>query len=389
MNIILFSDKEQKSLYPLTFTRPAGELRMGILTFRERWVKLLNTNKVSYLTDEYLSRCYPTQVEEENLFLHSAFLPTHNLVESVLSLAPNQGLTYQGQILAYRGALNNFENPETLTEYSEELVHIARPYDLFSYNDIALKFDFELITNGRESQPISATNGVIKPENIFLEEGASVEFAILNATDSYIYVGKNATISEGSLIKGSLAMCEHAQLNMGAKIYGATTLGPYCKVGGEVNNAILTGYSNKGHEGFLGNSVIGEWCNLGADTNNSNLKNNYSEVKLWDYTQNRFRKTGLQFCGLIMGDHSKSAINSQFNTGTVVGVFSNIFKSGFPPNKIDSFSWGGHSHDPKFRLEKAYEVAERMMQRRKVELTDELKELYSFLFDHEESLYFA
>ena len=248
-----------------------------------------------------------------------------------------------------------------------------------------LAFDFELLTKNRISQPISETNGVINEDNIFLEEGAKVEFAILNATDGPIYIGKDAEICEGSMVRGGLALCDHAKLNLGTKIYGATTIGPHCKVGGEVNNSILTGYSNKGHDGFLGNSVIGEWCNLGADTNNSNLKNNYGEVKLWNYAENKFEKTGLQFCGLIMGDHAKSAINTQFNTGTVVGPFANVFKSGFPPNRVKMFSWGGGSEDGKFRLDAAYEVAERMMSRRKVELTNDMKNIIKHLFQtHQE-----
>lgn len=382
MNIILFCGDDQKQLLPLTFMKPAGELRMGILTFKERWEKLLN-GTVSYITDDYLSELFPLNISEDSIFIHSGFFPTHELVEKIKNLKPNFGITKNSELVAFRGNINQFEYQDgDLEEFNLDLIRIKRPYDLFSNNQHALEFDFELITKGRKSQTISETNGLINPENIFLESGAKVEYAILNATDGPIYLGKNAEICEGSMVRGGLALCDNAKLNLGTKIYGATTIGPHCKVGGEVNNSILTAYSNKGHDGFLGNSVIGEWCNLGADTNNSNLKNNYGDVKLWNYTTNSFEKTGLQFCGLIMGDHAKSAINTQFNTGTVVGPFANIFHAGFPPNRIKAFSWGGHSENAKFRLEAAYDVAEKMMERRHVPLTDEIKNVVKYLFEH-------
>lgn len=380
MNILLFSTHEHQNLLPLTFTKPCGELRMGILTFRERWEKLLNA-EVSYLTEDYLSELFQANIQEDNVFIHSNYFPTEDLVKEIQQLEKGKALQYKQEIIAFRGNKEAFDAKDfDVIEFQRELKHILRPYDLFSMNEEALQFDFELITKGRISQPISETNGVTQAENIFIEEGAKVEFSILNPSNSKIYIGKDAEICEGSMVRGGLALCEHAKLNMGAKIYGATTIGPWSKVGGEVNNSILTAYSNKGHDGFLGNSVIGEWCNLGADTNNSNLKNNYGEVKLWNYATNHFEKTGLQFCGLIMGDHAKSAINTQFNTGTVVGPFANVFKSGFPPNKIGMFSWGGHREDAKFRLEAAYEVAERMMRRRNVDLTENMKKVISHLF---------
>ena len=384
MNVILFCQQEQQTLLPLTFLKPAGELRMGIFTFNERWQKLLD-GKNSYLTDDYFADLYPITTQENNYFIHSAYFPTHNFVQKIKNLKKNEGIKLNDQIIAFHGSKTAFDNQlGNFINWTEDLMHIQRPYDLFSFNDKALQFDFEFVTRGRESQPISQTNGVIHPEKIFLEEGAKVEFSVLNATDGPIYIGKNAEILEGSLVRGGLALCHDAKLNMGSKIYGATTVGPWCKVGGEVNNSILTAYSNKGHEGFLGNSVIGEWCNLGADTNNSNLKNNYGEVKLWNYESKKFDKTGLQFCGLIMGDHAKSAINTQFNTGTVVGTFANIFRAGFPPNKIENFSWGGFSGDEKFRIEAAYDTAEKMMGRRKVQLTDELKEVIKYVFNSSE-----
>lgn len=385
MNVILFSNKEQQQLLPLTFTKPSGELRMGILTFKERWEKYLG-KKISYKTLPYLAKEYPIKLEDKNLFLNATYLPNSEFFDALLNLNVGKAIQYKDEIIAFRGTEADFESKNwEVQSWDTELIHIQRPYDLFSYNDKVLAFDFELLTKNRISQPISETNGVINEDNIFLEEGAKVEFAILNATDGPIYIGRDAEICEGSMVRGGLALCDHAKLNLGTKIYGATTIGPHCKVGGEVNNSILTGYSNKGHDGFLGNSVIGEWCNLGADTNNSNLKNNYGEVKLWNYAENKFEKTGLQFCGLIMGDHAKSAINTQFNTGTVVGPFANVFKSGFPPNRVKMFSWGGGSEDGKFRLNAAYEVAERMMSRRNVELTNNMKNIIKHLFQtHQE-----
>lgn len=381
MNVILFCEKEQEQLLPLTYLKPCGELRMGILTFKDRWEKFLG-KKISYKTLPYLAEAFPMKEEETNLFLNPTYLPTAELFDTLLNLKQGKAIEYKGAILAFKGSNEDFEAKNWETQsWDAELIHIQRPYDLFSYNDKVLAFDFELLTKNRISQPISETNGVIHEENIFLEEGAKVEYAILNATDGPIYIGKDAEICEGSMVRGGLALCEHAKLNLGTKIYGATTIGPHCKVGGEVNNSILTGYSNKGHDGFLGNSVIGEWCNLGADTNNSNLKNNYGEVKLWNYAEDKYEKTGLQFCGLIMGDHAKSAINTQFNTGTVVGPFANVFRAGFPPNRVEMFSWGGGKEDGNFRLDAAYEVAERMMSRRKVELTNDMKNIIKYLFD--------
>ncbi|MGI9526017.1 MAG: GlmU family protein [Weeksellaceae bacterium] len=382
MNVILYCNQEQQSLLPLTFLKPAGELRMGIFTFKERWQHLIQEADISYFTDYCLQELFPLDEAADNLFIHSSYFPTLELRDQILSLEFGEALEYQDNIIAYRGEIDGFDfNHVQRKPFTSELLYIERPYHLFLYNDHALRFDFDIITKDRKSQPISSTNGIIAPENIFLEEGAKVEYAILNATDGPIYIGNDAEICEGSMVRGGLALCEHAKLNMGAKIYGATTIGPWCKVGGEVNNSILTAYSNKGHDGFLGNSVIGEWCNLGADTNNSNLKNNYGEVKLWDYSTKHFEETGLQFCGLMMGDHSKAAINTQFNTGTVTGIFANIFKSGFPPNQIESFTWGGNHDSPKFNLESAYEVAKRMMSRRGVELTPALKNLITYWYD--------
>ncbi len=380
MNIILFDGEQRGNLLPLTFTKPVGALRMGILTFSERWEKLLN-GSVSYQTQDYLQGKFGTILTEDNIFINPSFFPSAALVEAIQALTEEQVLTFGGKIIAARTAQSSFDSIQNTIEFEGELKEIQYPWDIFSYNFEAIEYDFNLLTEGRTSQPISETNRVLHPERIFLEEGAKVEFSILNASEGPIYVGKDAEIMEGSMVRGGLALCEHAKINMGAKIYSGCTVGPHCKVGGELNNAILMAYSNKGHDGFLGNAVIGEWCNLGADTNNSNLKNNYSEVKQWNYPAGRFIKTGLQFCGLIMGDYSKSAINTQFNTGTVVGVSANIFQGGFPPNLIAHFSWGGPKDAPRFALDRAYEAAEKMMERRKVPFTAEDKKILEYIFN--------
>lgn len=379
MNIILFDGEEWENLLPLTFTKPVASLRMGVLSFAERWEKILNTT-ISYQTQSYLEEKFSTNYQSENIFINPSFFPTTELIHYIKELELNQSILFNGRLVAVK---TTEEFPRITSEIIslEKTIHIKNSWDLFTYNFQAIEFDFEILTKGRASQPISETNNVLHPEKIFIEEGAKVEFSILNASEGPIYIGKEAEIMEGCMIRGGLALCEHGKINMGAKIYPGCTVGPYCKVGGELNNAILMAYSNKGHDGFLGNAVLGEWCNLGADTNNSNLKNNYAEVKLWNYKEKRFVKTGLQFCGLIMGDYAKSAINTQFNTGTVVGVCANVFQSGFPPNMIKHYSWGGQSDAPVFSFERACEAAEKMMERRKVEFTPTDKKILEHIFN--------
>ncbi|NNE28518.1 MAG: glucose-1-phosphate thymidylyltransferase [Saprospiraceae bacterium] len=377
-NIILFDDDSRDDLLPLTFTRPVGMLRLGILTIAEKWEKRLE-GQVSYITQDYLSDKFPIQIEDDNFVINGGVCPSEQLVHLILQLEDNQALLDQGDLIAARLSQSQFQHLMEEEELEElqgfeladtEYYRVQKPWHLFSLNEKALKDDFEWLTKDRTSVPISSTNQTIAPENIFLEEGAQVECAVLNASAGPIYVGKNAIIMEGAMVRGGLALNEGAQIKMGAKIYGATTVGPYSKVGGEVANSVFQGFANKGHDGYLGNSVIGEWCNLGADSNISNLKNNYTEVRLWNYPQERFVSTGLTFCGLVMGDHSKCGINTMFNTGTVVGVFANIFGSGYPRNFIPSFSWGGASGFTTYKLSKACEVAEIVMARRKKELTD-------------------
>lgn len=383
---LIFSDAQfWEDFLPLTYTRPVAELRTGILTFSERWQKLLNITEISYITEDYLQKKFKSYQKMEGLLLVPNFIPSEDVLVQIKNLQIGEALIYKNEVLAARLNMENFSlsQIEKMIDITEELLFFKKSTDLFSKNDKAIDFDFELVTKGRTSQKLSETNGFLgNKENLFIEEGAEIEFATLNCKTGKIYIGKNAEVMEGAMIRGSLALCEGSKINMGSKVYGATTIGPQCKIGGEANNIVLFGYSSKAHEGFLGNSVIGEWCNLGADTNSSNLKNNYAEVKLWNYKAKNFEKTGLQFCGMIMGDHTKAAINTQFNTGTVVGVAANIFKTGFPPNLIESFSWGGHKGDEKFKLEKAYEVAEIAMKRRNVELSNEDKEILKWVYEN-------
>lgn len=383
MNYILFDGDVRNSLLPFTYTKPVADLRVGILTIREKWEKYLGSTTTT-LTEEYLEEKFPMVEMENNIMLNASFCPNEDLIEMIKNLSENEAIFKGEDVIAFYSKDTqqsiNFEEYNQI-EFNDELLQIKNTWDIFSLNDKAIKEDFELITKDRESQPIPNGVQTINPENIFIEEGAKLTFCTLNASNGPIYIGKNAEIMEGCMVRGALAMCESSILKLSAKIYGATTLGPYCKVGGEVNNSVLMGYSNKGHDGFLGNSVLGEWCNLGADTNNSNLKNNYAEVKLWNYNSNRFTKTGLQFCGLIMGDHSKCGINTMFNTGTVVGVSSNIFGSGFPRNFVPSFSWGGASGFTEYKTNKVFEVADVVMKRRNITFDDLDKKILEAVFD--------
>jgi UDP-N-acetylglucosamine diphosphorylase/glucosamine-1-phosphate N-acetyltransferase len=383
MNYILFDGDVRKSLLPFTYTKPVADIRIGILTIREKWEKHLSLTTTT-LTEEYLEEKYPMVEMEENILLNSSFCPTNSLVEQVKKLSKNEAIFKGEDVIAFFTSDSqeevNFDEYKQI-EFEEELIQIKNTWDIFSLNSKAIQQDFDLITEGKTSQPIPEGVQCINKENIFIEEGAKLTFATLNATNGPIYIGKNALIMEGVVVRGALAMCENSVLKLGAKIYGATTIGPHCKVGGELNNSVLMGYSSKGHEGYLGNSVIGEWCNLGADTNNSNLKNNYAEVKLWDYETGRFAKTGLQFCGLMMGDHSKCGINTMFNTGTVIGVSANIYGSGFPRNFIPSFSWGGASGFTDYKTNKVFEVAAVVMKRKNVVFDEKEKRILEHIFE--------
>lgn len=382
---LVFSDAQYwEDFLPLTFTRPVAEMRCGILTFSERWQKILKNTEISFFTENYLQNKFKNPEEKESLFLVTNFLPTENVIQQIKDLKQGEALVYEDELIAAKINMKGFSlnQIEKMKDIKEELIFFKKPTDLFTYNHKAIDFDFELLTKGKISQQLSSSNGFLGDEkDLFIEEGAQVEFSTINTKTGKIYIGKNAEVMEGCNLRGPIALCEESKFNLGAKIYGATTIGPHCKVGGEVSNIIIFGYSNKGHDGFVGNSVIGEWCNLGADTNSSNLKNNYGNVKLWNYRTKAFEDSGLQFAGLIMGDHSKTAINTQLNTGTVIGVASNIFKEGFPPNLIENFSWGGFKDDERFKLDKAYEVAEKVKARRKLLLTDDDKEILKYIFN--------
>ena len=372
MNYILFDGPFRNALLPFTYTRPVADIRFGILTIREKWERYLGATTTT-ITEDYLVSKFPMVELEENTLINASYTPNENLVEMIQNLKSNQ-VIYDGDVVvAFRATETqseiNFDAFEPLI-CPELTLSIKNTWSIFQLNGAAIEADFQLITKNRTSQPLPEQVVAFNADQIFIEEGAILPLCVLNATNGPIYIGKDAEIMEGSMVRGPFALCENSVLKMGTKIYGPTTIGPHSKVGGEVNNAVFFGYSNKAHDGFLGNSVIGEWCNLGADTNTSNLKNNYAEVRLWNYESENFAKTGLQFCGLLMGDHSKCGINTMFNTGTVVGVSANVFGSGFPRNFIPSFSWGGHSGLSTYLTNKAFEVAQVVMKRRGEEFTD-------------------
>ncbi len=373
MQINLFDPSEIRvSLLPFTYTRPVAEIRVGILKISEKWQHY--GFQTGFITEDYLSAKYGSI--DSTLKVNGALCPTEALGEAIKQLKPGEQLK-AGEVLlaAYEGATHtvSFEGAVTLVE---------NPWDIFALNKVQIEADFPMVTQGRTSLKITDPYTVVYgQENVFVDEGASIRAAIINAESGPVYIGKNAQVHEGSMIKGAFALCEGSHVNMGAKIKGDTTVGPYSKVGGEVSNSVIFGFSNKGHDGFLGNSVIGEWCNLGADTNTSNLKNNYAPVKLWNYGKGGFANTGLQFCGLMMGDHAKCGINTMFNTGTVVGVGANIFGSGFPRNFVPSFSWGGASGFITFQLRKFYEVATAVMKRRSLEFDDKEKAIIDAVFE--------
>jgi len=391
-NVILFDDEKWESLLPLTYTKPIGELRIGILTLREKWENYLNAT-VSYITQDYLSEKYPIAISKDNYVINSRLLPNQKVVSLIKGLDLNEALVLNDTFVAARLDEGQFDkliqendidelNGINIPEAGLGTILIERPYHIFQHNGSEIKRDFSLLTKHLQSAPIPDSVRVISPENLYVHPTAKLQHCIINASEGPVYIGANAEVMEGSVVRGPLALCNNGVIKLSCKIYGPTTIGPYSKVGGELNNVVIQGYSNKGHDGFLGNAVIGEWCNLGADTNNSNLKNNYSEVKLWDYMHDSFKKTGLQFCGLIMGDHSKCGINTMFNTGTVIGVGANIFGSGYPRNFIPSYSWGGKEGYQTNAYDKAIEVADIVMQRRKVMLSQLDKDILHHIYKH-------
>jgi len=384
MRYLLFDDENRVNLLPLAFTRPVAEFRIGILTITEKWSKRMPSNAVfgGFVTEEYLQDKYSSDIHEDQLWINASVCPNDNLLKDVLSLDVNESLfDEQENLIAFRSG--DFEESIDCKKYYTDVAytHILNLWDIFSKNGEELKTDFELLTKGRISQKANSTNTILGEEHLFIEEGAEVNCAIINANLGPVYIAKDAVVMEGSIIRGPFALCEASQTKLGSKIYGPTTIGPHSKVGGELNNVVIFGYSNKGHDGFIGNSVLGQWCNIGADSNNSNLKNNYAEVRLWSYATGRFAQTGLQFCGLIMGDHSKCGINTMFNTGTVVGVSANIFGAGFPRNFIPSFSWGGPQGQSTYKTDKAFDVVEKVMERRSIVFDEKEQAILTKVFE--------
>lgn len=381
MNIILHDNGKHLKFAPLSLTRPVGNLRMGMFTNDERWKMYQPNATVSYVTEEYLSKKFPAQLTSDNYYVNAAVIPSENLIELLSALAVGEAI-YQGEEwIAFRGEVLTLEGAKQLQ--ISDLIILEERWHLYQKNGEVLQADFDFYTKDKKSQPLSSTNTLIgDASQIFLEEGAVVEASILNTKSGPIYVGKDAEIMEGSVVRGALAMAEHSALKLATKVYGPTSLGEHCKVGGEVNNVIFQAFSNKGHDGFLGNSLVGEWCNLGADTNSSNLKNNYGLVKAYSYESGSIDATDVQFMGVCMGDHSKCGINTMFNTATVIGVSANVYGGDFPPKYIPSFAWGGSDGFVNFKLDKALEVAENMMGRRKVELTAEDKEILEYVADN-------
>jgi len=375
-NFVLFDDLHRDHLLPFAFIRPVAEIRMGILTLGEKWGKWTG-QQFSHFTQDYLQEKFPLISGIENIVINSAVTPNPALVEEIINLNCGEVLVRDNLMIAGcldRPSLDSFNRqiPEgyTIKQIQSDFVHISKLWHIFNFNGLELQSDFEIITAGRNTQPVSSTNHLINPGNIFVEEGAKMEYATINASTGPIYIGKNAEIMEGALIRGPLALCEGGKIKMGAKVYGPTTIGPYSKVGGEVTNSVIMGFSNKVHDGYMGNSVVGEWCNIGAGTNTSNLKNNYTLVKVWSYASGREEDTGLQFCGLFMGDYSRCGINTMFNTGTVVGVSANIFGPGFPGSFIPSFSWGGAGGFETYRLGKALETIQTVLAHRHLDITE-------------------
>ncbi|MBW7848085.1 MAG: GlmU family protein [Bacteroidales bacterium] len=385
MNYILFDSACRKNLLPLTFTRPVADIRFGILTIREKWEMYLKT-KTSSLTEDYLGIKFPLVKSSVNMLIDGSVCPNQALVDAISGLKEGQALVKEDSIVAMCLNANSLENINESNDEMEiietniDFLKLNYTWDVFHKNDQAIRDDYTLLTKGRKSQPLPADNKYLNPDNIFIEEGAVLHFATLNASTGPIYIGKNSEVMEGVNIRGPFALGEEAVVKMGAKIYGPTTIGPHSKVGGEINQSVVFGYSNKAHDGFLGHSVIGEWCNIGADSNTSNLMNTYEEVKLWSYAEDCFVQTGLQFCGTIMGDFSKCGINTMFNTGTVIGVSANIFGAGYQRNFIPSFSWGGTMGVQDYNLKKAFKTNEAVFLRRNKTFDKTEKDILTEIF---------
>ena len=386
MNVILF-DSNRVDFYPLSFTRPISCFRVGILTIKEKWEVFFDS--VSIYSEDYLSKKFQSNIMEDNIWINARALPSQSLITEIKNLRIGECLNHGDSKIAFRSSSYSAKNLNKVKS-NANLSIINSISDIFSFNGEEIKNDFKRMFSVddfewrgdvKDLEEIKNSNVKIGNGAIYIENGAKLNNCILNTTNGPIFIGKDSEIMEGSMIRGPFAICNNSVIKMGAKIYENTTVGPFCKVGGEINNVVFFGYSSKAHDGFLGNSIIGEWCNLGADTNNSNLKNNYDNVKIWNYLSESFKQTGLQFCGLIMGDHSKCGINTMFNTGTVVGVGANIFGSGFPRNFIPSFSWGGSSGLIVHRIDKFFKTAELVLARRNETLSDNDIEILSHVYN--------
>lgn len=393
MNYILFDDAQSEHLLPLTYTRPTCQLLVGIWTIREKWEARLERS-VSFIPyRSYLSNKFSVKFSDDNVFINGAALPDQPLVAAISALGMEQALVWGNRILALRSSqqIEHFELDGLqlvgvkMLEYEHAVEWVNFPEDVFRKNGYQIAIDYAMLTANRKSAKTHESVRLIAPENVFIEEGAKLFDCTINASGGPVYIAADAEVMEGATIRGPFYLGEHSAVKMGAKIYGDTSIGPHCKVGGEVSNSVMIGFSNKGHDGFMGNSVIGEWCNWGADTNNSNLKNNYEQVKLWDHVTNRFRNTGLQFAGLIMADHAKCGINTMFNTGTVVGVGANIFGAGFPRNFLPSFSWGGAQGIETFRFNKFCETASKVMERRGLGLDERERSILETVYNETSS----
>lgn len=396
MQLCFFEDDQFSTFHPLTLTRPIDNLRIGILTIAEKWEYALNTSNSNRVLRPELQGVFNTVTispEENCLWVNSRYLPTDRLLNQISDLSVGQYLQSGDSVIAAKvdGGISrqwiNENNPDFNILFvleTNDFLSINNLWDLFQLNANEIVRDIALMgLNTTQNGNISPTAVLENTDDIIIQEGATVEAGcVLNATKGPIFIGKNATVMSGAHIRGPVAICDHSTIKMGAKIYEDTTIGPVCKVGGEVNNSIFHSYSNKAHDGFVGNSIIGQWCNFGADTNTSNLKNNYSTIRIPDWTDNHEIETGQQFFGMVMGDHTKTAINTQLNTGTICGVSCNIFSNDFPPKLIPSFSWVGSNVIQTYRLDKAFEAMEAMMTRRDIELTEEYKQMMTNIFEN-------
>ncbi len=388
MNYILFGDQARTHLLPFTFIRPLADIRVGILTLREKWEMLLQA-KTSSLTVDYLSGKFPLVKKEDNILINSSVFPTSDLVQEISQLTHNQTLVSGELLIAHRLRDCDIDNLDgeildavTPLETKSEIRKLSHLWDIITMNGTSIAEDYKCLTQGRKSQPIPSHVHVTAPENVFLEEGVTLEHVFINASLGPVYIGQDAIVMDGAMIRGPVSVGRGSTILMGAKIYGNTTIGPYCKVGGEVNSSVIFGYSNKSHDGFLGHSVIGEWCNLAADTNTSNLKLDYDEIRLWDYAEESFVRTGLQNCGTFMGDHTKCGINTMFNTGTVIGISAQVFGTGFMRNFIPSFTWGSVAGYHTVKIDKAIHTARMVYKKRNRELTRHDEDILRHVFEH-------